>query len=137
VSSWAALRARRLAEPGAMAEYDAAEMAFELGAALRGLREAQGWSQSSLAEAARTTQPVVARLEAGGAVPTVAVLLRLARALTARLDVRFQEAEDDSFQESEEGSVREAGEVSVQESEEGHVREAGEVSVPVVTGGRA
>jgi DNA-binding XRE family transcriptional regulator len=97
VSSWAALRARRLAEPGAMAEYDAAELAFELGAALRGLREERGWSQSSLAEAARTTQPVVARLEAGGAVPTVAVLQRLARALEVRLDVIFRAAEQVGF----------------------------------------
>ena len=74
-----------------MTEYDAAELAFELGAGLRGLREERGWSQSSLAEAARTTQPVVARLEAGGAVPTVAVLQRLARALGVRLEVSLQE----------------------------------------------
>ena len=96
-----------------MAEYDAAELAFELGAALRGLREAQGWSQTSLAEAARTTQPVVARLEAGGAVPTVAVLQRLARALTTRLDVSFQQREDVSFEETEEVAVREREGVSV------------------------
>ena len=73
-----------------MAEYDGAELAFEVGAALRGLREERGWSQSSLAEAARTTQPVVARLEAGGALPTVAVLQRLARALEVRLEISFR-----------------------------------------------
>jgi transcriptional regulator with XRE-family HTH domain len=77
-----------------MAEYDAAELAFELGAALRRLREERGLSQSSLAVAARTTQPVVARLEAGGAVPTVAVLQRLARGLELRLEVGFREVPD-------------------------------------------
>jgi len=91
VSTWAELRARRLAESGAMAKYDAAELAFELGAALRRLREERGLSQTSLAETARTTQPVVARLEAGGAVPTVAVLQRLARGLEMRLEVGFGE----------------------------------------------
>ena len=90
MSGWGELRGRRLAEPGATAEYDAAELAVELGAALRGLREERGWSQSALAEAARTTQPVVARLEAGGAVPTVAVLQRVARALDMRLVVSFR-----------------------------------------------
>jgi transcriptional regulator with XRE-family HTH domain len=77
-----------------MTKYDAVELAFELGADLRRLREKRGWSQSSLAEAARTTQPVVARLEVGGAVPTVAVLQRLARAMEVRLEVRFRATEE-------------------------------------------
>ena len=112
MSSWAELRARRLAEPGATAEYDTAKLAFELGAALRGLREELGWSQSSLAEEARTTQPVVARLEAGGALPTVPVLQRLARALEMRLEVRFRRAEEVGFQGTEEVRLQGSEEVS-------------------------
>jgi transcriptional regulator with XRE-family HTH domain len=117
MSAWAELRARRLAEPGAMEEYDAAKLAFELGAALRGLREERSWSQSSLAEEARTTQPVVARLEAGGALPTVPVLQRLARALEMRLEVRFRGAEEVGFRGAEEVGFQGAEEVRLQGTE--------------------
>ena len=85
-----------------MTKYDAVDLAFGLGDALRRLRAERGWSQSSLAEAARTTQPVVARLEVGGAVPTVAVLQRLARAMGGRLEVGFREEDEVGFREEDE-----------------------------------
>lgn len=85
--SWADLRDRRLAEPGAEDEYGIARMAFELGRAVRSLREAHGWTQSQLAAAAGMTQSAVARLEAGGTMPTLTVLDRVARALDAHLAV--------------------------------------------------
>ncbi|GAB2740173.1 hypothetical protein GCM10027174_11970 [Salinifilum aidingensis] len=53
------------------------------------MRERLGWTQAELAEEADMTQPAVARFEAGGTVPTIPVLERLARALGAELDVRF------------------------------------------------
>jgi hypothetical protein len=40
------LRGRRLTEPGAAEAYDAARLAFTLGARVRELREAHGWSQT-------------------------------------------------------------------------------------------
>lgn len=86
--SWSALRDRRMAEPGAEEAYDAARLAFELGAAVRELRLARGWSQAELASAAGMTQSAVARFEAGGTVPTLAVLARVAKALDAELTVR-------------------------------------------------
>lgn len=64
--SWAEVRKRRMAEPGAVEAYDAARLAFELGAAVRELRVANGWSQTELATAAGMTQSAVARFEAGG-----------------------------------------------------------------------
>ena len=88
-STWSELRDRRMAEPGAAQEYDAARLAFELGAAVRDLREERGWSQVRLAQAAGMTQSAVARFEAGGTVPTLPVLERLARALDVDLAVRF------------------------------------------------
>lgn len=88
-TDWAQLRQRRMAEPGATEAYDAARLAFELGAAVRGLREEHGWSQTQLAQAAGMTQSAVARFEAGGTVPTLPVLERLARALDVELAVRF------------------------------------------------
>lgn len=86
--SWEQLRERRLAEPGAAEAYEAARLAFELGAAVRELRLGRGWSQAELADAAGMTQSAVARFEAGGTVPTLPVLSRLARALDADLTVR-------------------------------------------------
>lgn len=86
-TAWGELRGRRMQEPGAAEAYDAARRAHELGRAVRELREGRGWSQSDLARAAAMTQPAVARFEGGGAVPTLPVLERLARALDAQLVV--------------------------------------------------
>jgi ribosome-binding protein aMBF1 (putative translation factor) len=91
-TDWQRLRDRRMAEPGAAAAYAAARLAFELGAAVRELREQRGWTQAQLAETASMTQPAVARFEAGGTVPTIPVLERLAHALGARLVVQLEPA---------------------------------------------
>ncbi|WP_433347794.1 helix-turn-helix domain-containing protein [Micromonospora sp. CA-111912] len=93
-ADWNELRERRMAEPGAAEACEAARMAFELGQAVRQLREQNGWSQTHLARVAGMTQSAVARFEAGGTVPTLAVLERLARALGMRLDVKFAPAAD-------------------------------------------
>lgn len=89
-SGWSEIRERRMAEPGVEAGYEAARLAFELGAAVRQLREQRGWSQSELARAASMTQSAVARFEAGGTVPTLPVLERVARALDVELAVGFK-----------------------------------------------
>jgi ribosome-binding protein aMBF1 (putative translation factor) len=89
-ADWAAMRDRRMAEPGAEEAYDAARLAFELGRAVRELRERRVWSQSQLAQASGMTQSAVARFEAGGTVPTLPVLERLAAALDVSLNVSFE-----------------------------------------------
>ena len=87
-SDWAELRDRRMSEPGAAEAYHAAKLAFELGRTVRALREQRGWSQTQLATAAAMTQSAVARFEAGGTIPSLPVLERLAHALDAELIVR-------------------------------------------------
>jgi ribosome-binding protein aMBF1 (putative translation factor) len=87
--SWAKLRSRRMHEPGADEAYESARMAYELGREVREMREGRGWSQAELARAAGMTQSAVARFEAGGTVPTIPVLHRLARALDAALTVKL------------------------------------------------
>jgi ribosome-binding protein aMBF1 (putative translation factor) len=88
-SSWTELRDRRMTEPGAAEEYEATRLAYELGRTVRELRERHGWSQTRLAQAAGMTQSAIARFEAGGTVPTLPVLERLAHALDLELAVRF------------------------------------------------
>ncbi|MGK8487757.1 helix-turn-helix domain-containing protein [Nocardia asiatica] len=87
---WADIRDRRMQEPGAAEAYEAARLAYELGRTIRRMREEQGWSQTVLAEAAGMTQSAVARFEAGGTVPSLPVLERLARALDAELIVQVR-----------------------------------------------
>ncbi|WP_239168949.1 helix-turn-helix domain-containing protein [Paractinoplanes deccanensis] len=84
------MRERRLSEPGAAEAYDAARLAFELGRSVRELRERRGWSQTQLAKESGMTQSAVARFEAGGTVPTLMVLERLAAALDVSLKVGFE-----------------------------------------------
>ncbi len=89
-TDWTSLRERRMSEPGAMEAYGASRLAFELGRAVRELRERRSWSQTQLAEAASMTQSAVARFEAGGTTPTLPVLERLAWALDVELSVQFK-----------------------------------------------
>ena len=88
-ANWRDMRDRRMREPGAELAYEATKLAFELGAAVRAMREERGWTQARLAHEAGMTQPAVARFEAGGTVPTIPVLERLAKALDAKLVVRL------------------------------------------------
>jgi len=89
-TEWSNLRDRRIAEPGAADAYEAAKVAYELGRAVRELRERRGWSQAELAKAASMTQSAIARFEAGGTIPTLPVLGRIAHALGAELVVQLR-----------------------------------------------
>jgi ribosome-binding protein aMBF1 (putative translation factor) len=80
-SDWHELGSGRMTEPGAAEAYDAARLALELGRRVRELRVVQGLSQTELARRVDVTQSAVARFEAGGTVPTLPVLVRLARSL--------------------------------------------------------
>ena len=67
--------------------YEEARRAFPIGQAVRERRLALGLSQTEVAARAGMTQPALSRLEAGGTVPTIPVLERIAAALGAELIV--------------------------------------------------
>lgn len=87
---WAELRDEIVAHPEAQHAYDAARIRYELGREVRERRVALGMTQDQLARAAGLKQPAVARFEAGGTMPTLPLLERLAAALGARLSVAFE-----------------------------------------------
>ena len=87
---WDELRQDRLAAPAASAGYERTRRAFELGEQLRALREAQRLSQAELARRMGSTQPAIARLEAGRVAPSLDTLDRAAAALGVELVVTFQ-----------------------------------------------
>lgn len=68
-------------------EYAAARLRFELGETVRLRHIELGLSQSELGRRSHMTQSAVARFEAGGTVPTLPVLARLADALGLELRV--------------------------------------------------
>lgn len=67
--------------------YDEARRAFLIGQAVRERRLALGLSQTEVASRAGMTQSALSRLEAGGTVPTIPVLERIAVALGSELIV--------------------------------------------------
>jgi len=87
---WSEKRAEIMSRPGAGAAYEAARIRFELGEAVRLRREELGLTQAELAGRAGLKQPAVARFEAGGTMPTIPMLERLAEALELRLSFQFQ-----------------------------------------------
>lgn len=64
---------------------------------LKRLRERLGWSQAALAESSGVPRPTIAHLEAGQANPTLAVALRVARALGTTVDQLVAAAPDSSL----------------------------------------
>ena len=82
-TDWKELRTERLSSPEARQAYEAARTAYEFGKRVRERREALGLSQAQLAKSAGTSQPAIARLEAGGTEPTLRTIANLARVLGA------------------------------------------------------
>jgi hypothetical protein len=86
-SSYEVIARERRGSAGYRQGYDEARRAFLIGQAVRGRRLALGPSQTQVATSAGMTQPALSRLEAGGTVPTIPVLERIAVALGAELIV--------------------------------------------------
>ena len=88
--SWAAIkRAKAGSEEGRKAYREARE-AFTLAERVREARERIGITQAELATRIGSTQPAIARLEAGGNTPSFDTLRRIAAALGLELVVELR-----------------------------------------------
>ena len=85
-----ALHKRWLKNPKYRKSYDALHDEFALARAVIEARKAAGLTQLELAQKMGTTQPVVARLEAGNARPSLRTLERLAEATGSKLVIALQ-----------------------------------------------
>ncbi len=90
-TTWTDLKNRRGDTGARRRGYQESKDAFELGARVRAERERLGLTQTELAERMETTQPTIARLEAGGVTPSLDTLHRAANALGLELIVDFRE----------------------------------------------
>ena len=88
--TWQEVKASRPDTPARRAAYERARLAHEIGAKVRALRESRGISQAELARRLGTRQPVISRLELGGAEPRLDTLERVSAALDAELVVNFR-----------------------------------------------
>ena len=88
------LKDRLLRDEEFRAAYEELGPEFEMIASLIELRRQRGLSQEELAQAVGTRQPAIARIESGRyRGMSVATLEKLAKALKARLVIRFEEAD--------------------------------------------
>jgi transcriptional regulator with XRE-family HTH domain len=72
------------------AAWDALDDEFNLAAQIIAARARAGLTQSQLARRMKTTQSVIARLEAGQTSPSTRTLQRVARATGSRLRITFE-----------------------------------------------
>lgn len=87
--SWTEIKETRKDDPAVRAGYEHAKRAYELARQVRDLRVSRGMSQAELARKVGSTQPAIARLEAGGVAPNIDTLERIAEALGLKLVVKF------------------------------------------------
>jgi ribosome-binding protein aMBF1 (putative translation factor) len=88
--SWAAIKRSRSAAEQRRAGYQQAKESFELAERVRKARESLGITQAALARRIGSTQPAIARLEAGGVLPSLVTLRRVAAALGLELVVELR-----------------------------------------------
>jgi HTH-type transcriptional regulator/antitoxin HipB len=90
--SWSASKHARRDTAARREGYRRAREAFELAERVRRARERAGMTQAELASRIGSTQPAVARLEAGGTTPSLNTLRRIAAALDLELIVDLRPA---------------------------------------------
>jgi ribosome-binding protein aMBF1 (putative translation factor) len=88
--SWAGIKRARSASEEQRGGYQEAKAAFELAERVREARQRLGVTQAELAARIGSTQPAIARLEAGGVTPSLVTLRSIAAALGLELIVELR-----------------------------------------------
>jgi ribosome-binding protein aMBF1 (putative translation factor) len=84
------LKSKALANKAVKAEYDALGLEYEVVRSIIKYRLKKGWSQTELAEAIGSRQPVISRLERGESNPSLQTLQKVATALNLRLQISMK-----------------------------------------------
>jgi ribosome-binding protein aMBF1 (putative translation factor) len=88
--SWESIKRTKAKSAERRRAYREARDAFDLAEQVRTARERLGMTQAELAARIGSTQPAIARLEAGGVTPNLATLRRIASALSLELVVQLR-----------------------------------------------
>ena len=83
-------KAKALKDPVTKAEYDVLGPEYEVVKTIIRERMKRGWSQTQLAEAIGSRQPVISRLEQGNGNPSLSTLQKVAKALNLSLQVSMK-----------------------------------------------
>jgi len=83
-------KTKALKHPVTKYEYDALSPEYEVVKTIIRERIKRSWSQTQLAEAVGTRQPVISRLERGDGNPSLQTLGRIAKALDLSLSVKME-----------------------------------------------
>lgn len=89
-TSFKQFKAKALKNPAVKAEYEALGPEYELVKTIIRERINRGWSQTQLAEAIGSRQPVISRLEQGNGNPSLSTLQKIAKALDLSLQVSMK-----------------------------------------------
>lgn len=87
MSSWKAMKERLLEDEATRAAYDELEHRMRLVRAVVVARNARGWSQRDLADAAGLQQPAVARFEKADSDPRLGTVTKILHALQLQLKI--------------------------------------------------
>ena len=89
-TSFKQFKSKVLKNPAVKAEYEALGSEYELVKTIIRERINRGWSQTQLAEAIGSRQPVISRLEQGNGNPSLSTLQKIAKALDLSLQVSMK-----------------------------------------------
>ncbi len=87
---WKEHKKRLLKAPDFRVEYEALAPEYKLASTLIRLRLAKGLTQEQLAMLLNTKQESIARLESGGALPSLSMVKKVADALDADLEINLR-----------------------------------------------
>ena len=93
MKSFEAFKKKMLKDPAVKAEYDRLEPEFALARELIAARLKAGLTQAQVARRMRTSQSAVARMESANGLPSTSSLVKYARAVGRRIEIRLAKAD--------------------------------------------